>query len=138
MTCPNCRRPAPANEAWCPTCGADLAAPPPAPRRASALRPRGVIGLLFALASPALEITGVVSANLLVLAAGYFAGSLAWRLGRAELAELSPGLAPGSPAPPAAHAIASGAKWMGLAGMALAIPLAFLAVFRPWVQAIGP
>lgn len=102
------------------------------------MRPRGVISLLFAIASPILEVGGVVTGNLLVLAAGYFAGSLAWRLGRAELAELSPGLAPGPPPAPSARAVASAGKWLGLGGMAMAIPLAFLAVFRPWIDAIGP
>ena len=126
--CPNCGKPAPEGATHCETCGADLAAPPPAPH-APAAGMRSYAGTALAAGGIATQIAGASLVNLFYVGVGYFACSVAFRLSRAEEALLleEDEIAPGPKALPALTRIA---KRLAITGMALGIPLAAFAFWR--------
>ncbi len=76
----------------------------------------------------ATQIAGAVLGNLVYVGVGYFACSMAFRLSRAEQASWEEDeIAPGPQVLPLATRVA---KFAGVAGMAVGIPLAFAALWR--------
>lgn len=137
MNCPNCRRPVEENATHCAVCGADVQAPPPAQKVPSAVPPRAAIAVVLGASGLVTEFAGVWFGVILAVGVGYFSCSMAFRLARGVLREIDdPGPVPGPPPPALARRIAFAGWTLGLTGMVLGIPLAFVAAYRLGVIAL--